>query len=239
MIDNDICPYCCKPMVKAENQENSKSVEHLIPNAVLTRKRKNDEGDFYACRKCNSRKSNIDYVLGVISKCQADDNELASNTLIKAVTKSDGASKKFIRMVQCVKELSGEIHMTMPIGGEEIVEYIEFLGKGQFFKKNKAVFNPKAFVFDITFANKQVARHFQESYEMQHQSNPFRDLEQNGYSEVINGGECIIYSKNRRYMFLFHDYTVVTVKVLRKNKKNMTLCAKKVENLISDFNEKI
>lgn len=237
MIVNDICPYCRKPMVKAENQEDSKSVEHLIPNAALTRKRKNDEGDFYACRKCNSRKSNIDYVLGIISKCQVDDSELASNTLIKAVTKSDGASKKFIRMIQSVKELPGEVHMTMPIRGEDLVEYIGFLGKGQFFKKHRTVFNPRDFVFDISFANKQIIRHFQESYEAQHKSNPFRDLEQNGYSEVINGGECIIYSKNRGYMFVFHDYTVITIKILRKNKKNIALCAKKVEKLISDFNE--
>ena len=68
MIRNSVCPYCRKPMVKAENKENSRSVEHLIPNAALTRKRMNDEGDFYACRKCNSRKSHIDYVLGTIAK---------------------------------------------------------------------------------------------------------------------------------------------------------------------------
>ena len=37
----------------------------MLHYAALTRRRKNNQGDFYACRKCNSRKNNIDYILGV------------------------------------------------------------------------------------------------------------------------------------------------------------------------------
>jgi hypothetical protein len=70
MIENNISPYCWRLLIKAENKDNSRSVEHLMPNAALTRRRKNDEGDFCACRRCNSRKSSIDYVLGVITKAQ-------------------------------------------------------------------------------------------------------------------------------------------------------------------------
>jgi len=224
-------------MVKAENQEYSKSVEHLIPNAALTRKRKNDEGDFYACRKCNSRKSHIDYVLGTVAKCQMDDSEVATETLIKAVTKDDGASKRFIEMIQGHREQVDGVHMTLPIKGEELVEYIEFLGRGQYFKKNKVPFNPNTQVFNIRFANKPFIQSFQESYRDNHGTNCFRDLEQNEGTEVINGGECLIYGKNRGYMFVFHDYTVITIKVLRKNKKNITRCNEKIEKLISDFNE--
>ncbi len=238
MIQNNICPYCRIKMIKAENKDNSKSVEHLIPNAALTVKRKNDEGDFYACRKCNSRKSNIDYILGVISKCQVDNSEMAANTLIKAITKEDGASNKFVKMVQSAKEGSREVHMTIPIGGEELVEYIQFLGKGQYFKKHRVAFNPDRFVMNIRVANKQVTKSLQESYIERHKSNPFRDLEKNKYSEVINGGECIIYSKNRGYMFVFHDYTAITVKILKKNRKNILITQGEINELISDFNER-
>jgi hypothetical protein len=224
-------------MIKAENKDNSRSVEHLIPNAVLTKKRKNDEGDFYACRKCNSRKSNIDYILGIITKCQVDDDELAASTLIKAVTKEDGASKRFINMARNVVEGSNEVYMDIPIKGEELVEYIHFIGKGQYFKKHRKAYNPDRFVMKILFANKQVTRSLQESYIESHKSNPFRDLEKNKFSEVIYDGECIIYSKNKGYMFVFHDYTTITVKILNKNRKNMMLTKKKTNEIISYFNK--
>lgn len=237
MIRNSICPYCRKPIVKAENQALSKSVEHLIPNAALTRKRKNDEGDFYACRKCNSRKSHIDYVLGTVAKCQMDDDEVAAESLIKAVTKADGASRRFIEMIQGHREEADGVHMTLPIKGEELVEYIEFLGKGQYFKKHGVPFNPNTHIFNIMFANKPFIQSFQESYRGTHGTNCFRDLEQNWRTEIINDGECLIYEKNRGYMFVFHDYTVITIKVMKKNKKNTARCNEKIEQLISDFNK--
>ena len=237
MIRNSVCPYCRKLMVKAENQENSRSVEHLIPNAALTRKRKNDEGDFYACRKCNSRKSHIDYVLGTVAKCQMDNSETAADSLIKAVKKDDVASKRFIKMIQSHREQVDGVHMTLPIKGEELVEYIEFLGKGQYFKKHKIPYNPNTQVFNIRFGNKAFIQSFQESYRDKHGTNCFRDLEQNERTEVINGGECLIYQKNKGYMFVFHDYTVITIKVLRKNRKNILRCNDKTEKLISDFNK--
>ena len=237
MISNSLCPYCRKVMVKGENKSNSRSVEHLIPNAVLTRKRKKDEGDFYACRRCNSRKSNIDYILGVISKCQLDNDELAADTLIKAVTKNNGASSKFIAMVQTAREKNNYVHMKMPINGEDLVEYISFLGKGQYFKKNKKVFNPNKYVMQPLFANKQVSKPFKEAYQKEHNSNPFTDLHTNKYSEVINDGECVIYSKNNGYMFVFHEYTVITIKVLRKNRKNVLLSQGKIKEILSDFNK--
>ena len=78
MIENEICAYCRTPIVRAENQPNSRSVEHMIPNAFITRKRKNGEGDFYVCRQCNSRKSHIDNLLGKTSKMQSPNTEIAS-----------------------------------------------------------------------------------------------------------------------------------------------------------------
>lgn len=236
MISNNLCPYCRIVMIKGENKNNSRSVEHLIPNAVLTTKRKKDEGDFYACRSCNSRKSNIDYVLGTIAKCQNDNDELAADTLIKAVTKNNGTANKFIDMVQTAKEKNGYIHMEVPINGDELVEYINFLGKGQYFKRNHKAFNPNKYVIQPLFANKQVSKTFKEAYQKKYKSNPFTDLHKNKFSEVINDGECVIYSKNNGYMFVFHQYTVITVKVLKKNRKNILSSRRAINEILSDFN---
>jgi len=202
MIENKICPYCRKPMIKAENKPNSRSVEALIPTVVFTRKRKNDEGDFYACRECNSRKSNIDYILGVVSKGQSAFSELSSKTIIDALSKENGASKRFVKMIQTARKVGKEVQMDIPFKGGELIEYIHFLGKGQFFKKNQQVFNPNQFVMEVLFANKTITKSLEEAYILKHKSHPWTDLGSNKYTEVINGSECMIYSKNNNYMFV-------------------------------------
>ena len=144
MIENKVCPYCRRSLIKAENQDNSRSVEHLIPNAVLTRRRKKDEGDFYACRKCNSKKSNIDYILGVIALGQSSDDALAADTLINAILKDNGASKRLIDMTHTAKPTNeGTVHAEMPINAKELLEYMRYLGKGQFFKVKHKLYNPR------------------------------------------------------------------------------------------------
>ena len=89
----------------------------------------------------------------------------------------------------------------------------------------------------ILFANKQVTSSLQGSYIEKHKSNPFRDLEKNKFSEVINNGECIIYSNNKGYMFVFHDYTAITVTILNKNRKNVLIAKSKINDIINDFNK--
>ena len=91
MIHNKICPYCMKALNKIENDPLCKSVEHLIPNAALTIKRGKGEGDFLACKSCNERKSNMDYVVGVIAKFQSKSEPLAVSSLKKAM--SDNKAK--------------------------------------------------------------------------------------------------------------------------------------------------
>jgi hypothetical protein len=237
MIYNKICPYCGIKLIQAQNSDNSRSVEHLIPNAALTIKRKKDEGDFYACRKCNARKSHIDYILGVVAKAQMDCDEKAADTLINAVTKNDGASKRFINMVQGVKKQNGNALMTIPIKGSELLEYIFFLGKGQYFKENLVPFDPQKYVMKILFANKQVINHLKNSYFHRHNSDPMRDLEKNEHSEIINNGECIIYSQNNGYMFTFHDYTVITIEILSKSRKNYKIAQNSKTQILKDFSK--
>lgn len=220
MIHNALCPYCSVRMVKAENQDNSRSVEHLIPNTVLRCKRKNDEGDFYACRKCNARKSSIDYVLGVVTKSQSRDDDFAAQTLVRAVAREDRSSARFVDMVASATTHADEVHMEIPISGPELLEYMQFLGKGQYFKKSHSIFQPRVQVMLVGFANKEVHAAFEASYHLEHGTNPFRDLESNRYSEVFSEGDCIIWSKNSNFLFIFHDYTSVSIWIKRRNRKN-------------------
>ena len=237
MIENKACPYCRRSLIKAENQDNSRSVEHLIPNAVLTRRRKNDEGDFYACRKCNSKKSNIDYILGVLAMGQSSDNDLAADALIKAVEKDNGATKRFIDMVHTARPTNeGTVHAEIPINAQELIEYMHYLGKGQYFKLEHKRYNPRKQVMLVKFVNKLALSPLEGSYTGQHKTNPFQDLQQNSYTEVINNGECLIWAKNNKFLFVFHNYTAIRVKVLSKNKKNIAKVEKSETYLYRYFN---
>ena len=229
MIENKACPYCRRSLIKAENQDNSRSVEHLIPNAVLTRRRKNDEGDFYACRKCNSKKSNIDYILGVLAMGQSSDDGLAAATLIKAVEKNNGSTKRFIDMVHTARPTNeGTIHAEMPINAKELIEYMRYLGKGQYFKLEHKLYNPRKQVMLVEFVNKPVLDSLGGSY--------IQNLQQYPDTEVINNGECLIWAKNNNFLFVFHNYTAVIVKVLSKNKKNIAKVEKSETYLYRYFN---
>ena len=237
MIENRICPYCRRLLIKAENQDNSRSVEHLIPNAVLTRKRNKDKGDFYACRKCNSTKSNIDYVLGIIAKAQSIDNALAADTLINAVLKDNGTTQRFIDMIRTARPTNGgTVHAEIPINAKELIGYIRYLGKGQYFKLKRVPYNPNNQVMHVNFVNKQALYPLEGAYTGRHKANPFQDLQKNLYTEVINNGECLIWAKNNKFLFIFHNYTSVIVEVLRKNKKNIAKVRKSESYLYEHFN---
>lgn len=198
MIFNTLCPYCSITLIKAENLDNSRSVEHLIPNTALRLKRKNDQGDFYACRKCNSRKSHIDYLLAIISKSQSSDSDLAIETLARAISQDGKSSNRFIEMISYAEEGPFEATMKIPILGRELLEYIEFLGKGQYFKKNKCLYNNKKMVMLVI-------------------------------------GDCIIYSKNNKFLFIFYDYTSIIIKIKNRNHKNIIRSNIKNEYILENF----
>ena len=235
MIENEICAFCCTPLIKVENQPNSRSVEHLIPNAALTRKRKNDEGDFYACRRCNARKSHIDNILGKVTKMQSPDDALAADTLISEVIKGTESSKRFIEMLGTVRKYSDRVELTLPIEGDELFEYMTFLGKGQYLKKTGHVFNEQTHVMSLEYINKEVFIELDASYQQKFGASPFRDLEKNIYSEVVNGGQCIIWSKNDSYLFIFHDNTAVIIEIMERNPKNEEKAKKSMAYILTNF----
>ena len=236
MLRNSLCPYCGVLMVKGENLKHGRSVEHLIPNVVLRHKRSNGQGDFYACRRCNGDKSHMDYVLAVIAKSQAHDDHFAAQTLIDAVTEGDGRrASRFIDMIRDVEETPRGAEMTLPLSGNELLKYMEYLGKGQYFKRTGRVFQTSTHVMLFDYVNKEVMRFIEGNYGIEHGSNPFRDLEQNHYSEVLSDGDCIIYSKNLTFLFLFHDYTGIAICVKPRNRKNMERARLNRQQIITDF----
>jgi hypothetical protein len=165
MQRNAVRPYCSTALVEAENRPESRSIEHLIPNTALSRPRTKRDGDFFACRKCNGRKSHIDYVLSIIANAQSADSDLAANTLISAITSDDGRAQRFNQMAAEAKDTSdGGAMMNIPVFAQELLEYISFLGRGQYFRKRSRPFDQGSQVMIVDFINKPVmaGRHLQQ-----------------------------------------------------------------------------
>lgn len=235
MLKNKVCPYCRVILSDKSNTPNKSSVEHLIPNKLLTQKRTRNDGDFFACRKCNCRKSNIDYVLSVVAQIQSSNTDLAVSALVDALEKNDGRVNAFIQMLRSAEQHDGGLKMSIPINGPDLLEYIHFLGKGQFFRLHRIPFDPKQYVLDFQFINKPVMASVENSYCRNNESNPFVDVAMNPRSEVIGNGECIIWRKNDRYLFFFHNYIAIVIEVLKRNKKNIARVAKRERQLLDDF----
>ncbi len=235
MIRNSHCPYCGIPLILAENQPASRSVEHVIPNAILTRPRSRGDGDFYACRKCNGAKSNIDYVLAVAAKMQSADSALAAKTLTDAVLRNDNSAPRFIRMVRAAKEYLDAVLMDIPIDGKDLYDYFCFLGKGQHFRFAGEIFNPHKRVLQVEFINKFVLAPVERGYSNRFGTNPFSDLARNPYTESIGDGECLIWSKGYRHLFIFHRYTAVVASLPRRTKKSQIRAHKLRDKLLKDF----
>ncbi|WP_127346408.1 hypothetical protein [Pseudidiomarina mangrovi] len=196
-------------------------MEHMIPNAALSRKRGKGEGDFLACRKCNSHKSNMDYVIGVISKSQSANSNLVVDSLTRASTQTDGREKRFLDMMRtAVCKPDGNIHLEIPIHADDLISYMRYLGMGQYFKIHKRPFNPERYVMHLEFINKQVTQTFQASYQDTHYSNPFLDIQENPHAEVIGDGEVIIWYKKDAYLFLFHHYVGFLIDIKKRCRRH-------------------
>jgi hypothetical protein len=222
-------------MIVGENLDDSRSVEHMIPNTILTCSRSRRDGDFYACRKCNSEKSHIDYVLAVVAMAQSRNDALAAQALTDAVLRDANTAPAFIEMVRGAAIHPDGVSMEMPIDGRDLLDYIRFLAKGQYFKENEEVLDDFKTAILPEFVNKQVLRPLEDGYENEHESNPFSDLSSNPHTEVVLESECLIYSKNNAYIFVFHDYTALIARVVNRtaevSHREQELCAQ----ILRDF----
>lgn len=222
-------------MIKAENLDHSRSVEHFIPNTLLSIPRSPRDGDFFACRKCNSRKSKIDYVLAIVARAQSPNLRLATETLWEAITSAKKSSKKFVEMVQGAHYGLGGVHMDIPISGRDLVDYILYLAKGQYFRKTRNIFDEQTMVAQIEFVNKQVLSALKSSYTTQHSSDPVLDLMRNPNSESFGKDECVIWTNENDYLFILHHYTAIMVCVRPRSRRNRARARELEWQLLRDF----
>lgn len=234
MIRNILCPYCSIEMQQGENLPNGRSVEHLVPNTLLTSQRSKGDGDFFACRSCNCEKGKLDEVFGLITKFQSKDPELAANALIRAFTKRENVPERYWRMYDSAKEnSSGQIEARMPINGQELIEYATYFGKGLYYMKYGRIFNDKREVMHIGFYNKHVHLSHADHYQKSFSSNPVKDLESNPHSWVVAEDECVIWSKNRSHLIIFHHFISFGIEFKDYNRE-MLLKKKQLEKSILD-----
>lgn len=124
-------------------------------------------------------------------------------------------------MYDSAREEGNEVHAQMPITGQELLDYATYFGKGLYFLKYQRVFNDNKDVLYIIFSNKQVHSALSNSYEKKFNSSPIRDLEKNRYSKVVASGECVIWSKNRGNLVVFHDFLSFSVEFKNRNQKTL------------------
>ena len=166
---------------------------------------------------------------------QSPHSKLASATFGNAASGNSITTGRFMDMIKSSRASSEGVEMTLPISGSELVEYTEFLGKGQYLKQTGIVFDPTAHVLEVDYITKHVFLAIDESYQQRFGSSPFRDLEKNPLSEVISNGQCIIWSRDNQYLFIFHDSTAITIKVLERNSENEKKAQKSVNLLLENF----
>ena len=205
-----------------ENNPLGRSVEHMIPNAFLTRKRNKGEGDFYACRTCNIRKSDIDYVLGVISKSQSNDLDLVYQSFQKALD-DPTRSKPFNAMLSTAETHDDCVSMKIPISACKLSQYVDFLAKGQYFKMTRKFLSLNLYIVDFQIINKLVIDELKRMHYSQHGTNPLEAIQEQPATETIRKGESIIFSQDEKsFIFFLHGGIGFTVKIVKRSRKSET-----------------
>lgn len=238
MIANSHCPYCGVEMVQAENLDHSRSVEHFIPNILLSTQRSPRDGDFFACRKCNSKKSKIDYVLAVVARAQSPNANIAVATLVKAVTSSKKSSGRFIGMVRTARRGPDGVHMDMPISGRDLADYLVYLAKGQYFRSTGEIFDERRLVAQTEFIDKQVLRALKAEYKIRHWADPLADLAKNPHSETFGQDECVIWARDNQYLFVLHHHLGIVIRICPRSRRSVALARELERKLLLSFKTK-
>lgn len=218
---NKVCPYCRQIMNSTPNDLLSATREHLVPNTLLKNKRDRGDYDFWTCKGCNSRKSDLDFVLATIAKMQAPDEDFAVQSVHKALDRND--HKRYLEMIATAKKMSdGRVALKIPVSYEEIAKYCEYLAKGAYYLKRKLPLSTSQNILLFEVFNNSVMMPLERSYKLQFGTSPVRDLESNKFSIVLVPGEALIWHKNNQFLFVLHDRFVISIKIARKNSTNQS-----------------
>ncbi|WP_417705416.1 hypothetical protein [Rheinheimera aquimaris] len=183
-------------MNEIQDDPLSRSREHMIPQALLRKKRTKGDFEFWACKECNSDKSDMDSILATVAKSQSDDTDLATNAFIRAV-EDRGSQSRFLEMIRTAKETQdGSISLKIPVSGAEMAKYCNYLGKGAYFLKKGSPMQDSKHIVLFDVFNNYVAKELEIRYQMTWGRNAYRDLESNPNARVISPGEAIMWMRN-------------------------------------------
>lgn len=197
LIQNDQCPYCRCTLSPPGNEPASRTAEHLVPHAVLDKKRGKDEADFYACKKCNSKKSAFDRVTQILLLLTGGMNNI----------------EKLRRVIDdplCpfwLRPNSIALGRNAPVIGIDCSkmktyarEYGNFLAKGLYFLQKCKVLDPKEKVIIVDYIdNLQFAKISTV------EPNVFAKLRRNPDAETIQYDCATILKEHNEFLVVFRD----------------------------------
>lgn len=222
MIKNNSCVYCGKEIKKSKNNDDGRSVEHLIPQIAVSKRRTNAQGDFHVCRKCNTEKSKIDELFGLLSRINTpgDGGLDAISKLAKMVGKKN---KAVLSIIDSATKHPDGMEIKLPFKGEDIYKYGLFLTKGEYFKKHGKILSNNDKIVLVTWGGPQLIKKLISSYRETHGTNPFEDLKQNEHVENIFQECFIIVDKNgTEFSFIFNQSYLLITKVVDNTEDNKT-----------------
>jgi hypothetical protein len=239
MRKSELCVYCGIKIRKSNNSDSGRSVEHMIPQCAVSIKRSNAKGDFHVCRKCNTQKSQIDDLFGILSRVNLS-NESGKEAGLKLAKMASKGNKRVLAMMDNAKKKDEGVVIRLPFKGEDIYKYGVFLTKGEYFKQSGNILDTKKKVVLVQWGGLNLISELQKRYSGMHGNNPFDDLCLNESVENI-GQECFIVSEKEGFEFVFFfnrayalitkvvEYTADNLNLKRKNKLCLIACFSKGE----------
>lgn len=237
MIKNKNCVYCGKEVRRSKNKDDGRSVEHLIPQIAVSKPRTNAQGDFHVCRKCNTEKSKIDELFGLLSRINTSGSggREAISKLAKMIGKKN---KALLSMMDSAIKHPGRMQMKLPFKGEDIYDYGLFLTKGEYFKKHGCILNTDNKIVLVTWGGPHLIEELLSTYREKHGTNPFEDLTQNDHVENIFEECFIIVGKNdTEFSFIFNQAYLLITKVVDYTEENKIEKRKNKLALIAGFSK--
>ncbi|MEM5505174.1 hypothetical protein WNY81_09945 [Shewanella frigidimarina] len=237
MIKNNDCVYCGIAIKKSVNSDNGRSVEHLIPQIAVSKKRTNANGDFHVCRKCNTEKSKIDELFGLLSRVNTPGE--GGIEAVSKLSKMFGKRNKAItKMIDSARNNPNGIELNLPFKGEDVYKYGVFLTKGEFFKKHRSLLDLNKNIVLVTWGSPNLTRELLKRYKSTHGRNPFADLALNSAVENIYE-ECfiVVNSTGDEFLFFFNQEYLLSTKVVEKNEENMRKKRENKLDLIAGFSK--
>ncbi|MFT2091502.1 hypothetical protein [Paraglaciecola sp. 2405UD69-4] len=237
MIKNKNCVYCGKEVRKSNNSDDGRSVEHLIPQIAVSKTRTNAQGDFHVCRKCNTEKSKIDELFGLLSRINApgsSDGEAISK-LARMVNKKN---KTVLSMVNSATKHANGVEVKLPFKGGNIYKYGVFLTKGEYFKKHRSLLSADNKIVLVTWGSPHLIKNLLSKYRAKHGTNLFEGLSQNAHVESIFD-ECFIIERNNgtEFLFIFNQSYLLITKVVDDTENNKIEKRINIRALIAGFSK--